>query len=366
MRRLLVTGGAGFIGTNFVCHWTQKYPLDQLIVLDKLTYAGRRENLAPLEQRQGFTFVRGDVCDASLVRSLFQKFHITHVVHFAAESHVDRSIHQSRPFIETNVLGTHTLLEAAREAWKDHLSQKPSPVRFHHISTDEVFGSLTMGQAPFHEASPYAPNSPYSASKAAADHLVRAYYVTYGLPVTLSYCSNNYGPYQYPEKLIPLVLSGILSGDKIPVYGTGENRREWLYVQDHCRAVDKILCEGALGETYCIGGGEEFSNLELVRKLCVLADSLLQENPTLQVSYPHALVRKGKPSESLISFVEDRPGHDLRYAIDASKIQSTLNWTRETKFDKGLSDTLLWYLTEADASHLMAPQRTGRREIKVS
>ncbi len=366
MRRLLVTGGAGFIGTNFVYHWIQRYPGDQVIVLDKLTYAGRRENLTPLEQNKKFTFVQGDVRDSSLVRTLFQKFQITHVVHFAAESHVDRSIHQSRLFVETNVLGTHTLLEAARETWNSHLSQDTPPVRFHHISTDEVFGSLKIEDPPFHEASPYAPNSPYSASKAAADHLVRAYHVTYGLPVTLSYCSNNYGPYQFPEKLIPLALSRIMNGDKIPIYGTGENRREWLYVKDHCVAVEKILCKGRVGETYCIGGGEELSNLDLIRQLCALTDIILQKNPSLQASYPHALAWQGSPSESLIVFVQDRPGHDLRYAIDASKIRGTLNWTRETDFDKGLSETLLWYLTEVDASYFTFSQRSIDQEVKVS
>lgn len=344
MRRLLVTGGAGFIGTNFVHHWMEKHPEDPIIVLDKLTYAGRRENLAAHEGKKTFTFVHGDICDKTLVNALFQKYNPTHIVHFAAESHVDRSISESDVFIETNIKGTHTLLEVAKEAWKPFLSHENPPVRFHHVSTDEVFGSLGTEDPPFHEHSLYAPSSPYSASKAASDHLVRAYHKTYGLPITLSYCSNNYGPYQFPEKLIPLALSRLLRGEKIPIYGSGENRRDWLYVRDHCLAIEAILEKGVSGECYCIGGGEEFANRDLVQELCRLADRLLQEDPRFKRIFPSSPLWRGIPSESLIFFVPDRPGHDLRYAMDATKMKTLLGWYPETSFHQGLQETVFWFL----------------------
>ncbi|GAB4219958.1 MAG: dTDP-glucose 4,6-dehydratase [Candidatus Microgenomates bacterium] len=314
---LLVTGGAGFIGSNFILYWLKKYPQDKIINLDKLTYAGNLENLKSVEKNPNYKFVQGDICNFKLVNTLTRNIDV--IVHFAAESHVDRSILDPTPFIKTNVEGTYTLLEAALKNGK---------IRFHHISTDEVFGALPLGtKEKFNEKTPYNPRSPYSASKAASDHLVRAYHITYGLPVTLSNCSNNYGPYHFPEKLIPLAITNIIEGKKVPVYGDGLYVRDWLYVEDHCRAIDLILHKGKIGETYFIGGlTEDISNLEIIKKI---------------------LKFMGK-DESYIEFVKDRPGHDRRYAIDWSKINKELGWRPEVDIDTGLKLTINWYLKNQD------------------
>lgn len=310
---ILVTGGAGFIGSNFILYWLKKYPQDKIINLDKLTYAGNLENLKSVEKNPNYQFVQGDICDLKLVNSLTRNIDI--IVHFAAESHVDRSILDPAPFIKTNVEGTYVLLEAALKNGKK---------RFHHISTDEVFGALPLNtKEKFNEKTPYNPRSPYSASKAASDHLVRSYHITYGLPITISNCSNNYGPYHFPEKLIPLTITNIIEGKKIPIYGDGLYVRDWLYVEDHCRAIDLIIHKGKIGETYLIGGlTDNISNLEIVKKI---------------------LKFMGK-DESYIEFVKDRPGHDRRYAIDWSKINKELGWKPEVDIDTGLKLTIDWYL----------------------
>ncbi|HET7676120.1 MAG TPA: dTDP-glucose 4,6-dehydratase [Gammaproteobacteria bacterium] len=334
MRRMLLTGGAGFIGTNFALYWIQKYSQDRVVVLDALTYAGNVDNLAPVREHPNFRFVHGNICDEPLVNRLMEEEAVDTIVHFAAESHVDRSIAGPDPFITTNVVGTHVLLKAAKLAWLD--GNGSGPFRFHHVSTDEVYGSLGPNDPPFTEETPYAPNSPYSASKAASDHLVRAYHRTYGLPVTISNCSNNYGPYQHPEKLIPLMLSHGMQGLPLPVYGKGANIRDWLYVEDHCRAIDAILQNGRPGETYNIGGNCEMQNLDLVRQLCRLLDEL---NPRS----PHV------PHHQLITFVTDRLGHDLRYAIDGAKVRRELGWEPAETFSSGLQRTARWYLAAAEA-----------------
>ncbi|MDB9313929.1 dTDP-glucose 4,6-dehydratase [Spirulina sp. CS-785/01] len=329
-RRLLVTGGAGFIGSNFVHYWCQTYPKDQVFVLDALTYAGNLANLTPLKSHETFRFVQGEISDRALVDHLLQAENIDAIVHFAAESHVDRSILAPDTFIQTNLVGTFTLLEAFRH----HYQQKQSG-RFLHVSTDEVYGSLNPHDPPFTEKNAYAPNSPYSASKAGSDHLVRAYYHTYQLPTLITNCSNNYGPYHFPEKLIPLMCINILLGKALPVYGDGQNVRDWLYVLDHCRALDCVLHKGKAGETYNIGGNNEVKNIDLVKILCQLMDELA---PDLPVS----------PSEQLITFVKDRPGHDKRYAIDASKIKTELGWTPSVTVKEGLRKTVQWYLENRD------------------
>ncbi|MFN4212391.1 MAG: dTDP-glucose 4,6-dehydratase [Microgenomates group bacterium] len=313
--KLLVTGGAGFIGSNFILYWLKKYPDDQIINLDKLTYAGNLENLKSVEKNPNYKFVKGDICDSQLVYTLIKNEKIDTIVHFAAETHVDRSIVNPAPFIKTNIEGTYTLLEAAL---------KNKIKRFHHISTDEVFGALPLGtKEKFNEKTPYNPRSPYSASKAASDHLVRAYYFTYNLPVTISNCSNNFGPYQFPEKLIPLAITNIIDGKKVPVYGDGLYVRDWLYVEDHCEAIDLILHKGKIGETYFVGGlTEDISNLEVVKKILKIM---------------------GK-DESYIEFVADRPGHDRRYAIDWSKINKELGWQPKHNFDIALEKTIKWYI----------------------
>jgi dTDP-glucose 4,6-dehydratase len=325
---LLVTGGAGFIGTNFVYHWTKRYPDDRVVVLDLLTYAGNRDNLAALDSNPNFRFVHGDICDVGLVGKLFQEENPDRVVHFAAESHVDRSIADPAVFLRTNILGTQVLLDAAREQWRD---KDPNAVRFHHVSTDEVFGSLGMDNPAFTEQTPYAPNSPYAASKAGADHLVRAYHRTYGLPITISNCSNNYGPWQFPEKLLPLMIMHALAGKPLPVYGNGSNVRDWLYVEDHCSAIECILEKGRIGETYNVGGNCERDNLSMVRMLCALLDELRPDSPY-------------RPHASLISFVTDRLGHDFRYATDISKIEGELRWSPSESLESGLKKTVQWYL----------------------
>lgn len=330
-RCLLVTGGAGFIGANFVHYWCEHYPSDRVVVLDALTYAGNRQNLADLEGRANLRFVRGDICDRPLVEFLLKEEAVDIIAHFAAESHVDRSILGPDTFIKTNVFGTFTLLESFRHYWNS--KGQPETDRFLHVSTDEVYGSLAPGDLPFTEATPYAPNSPYSASKAGSDHLVRAYYHTYDIPTLVTHCSNNYGPYHFPEKLIPLMCINILLGKPLPVYGDGQNIRDWLYVGDHCRALDIVLHRGRPGETYNMGGNNEVRNIDLVHMICELMNELLPDLPI-------------KPSRQLIVFVKDRPGHDRHYAIDITKISTQLGWMPEVELKEGLRRTIEWYLTQ--------------------
>lgn len=337
---MLVTGGAGFIGANFVHHWRRRRPDDAIVVLDALTYAGNPANLAALRNDPKVIFVHGDICDEPLVGDLFVKHDVSTVVHFAAESHVDRSIHSSKAFIRTNVDGTHTLLESARQAWKG----KTAGRRFHHISTDEVYGSLGPKDPAFTETTPYDPRSPYAASKAASDMLVRAYAYTHGLPVTISNCSNNYGPYQFPEKLIPLMLLNAVSGRRLPVYGDGMNVRDWLHVEDHCAAIACILEAGKLGETYNVGGGNEVINLDLVRLLCREVDARFERDASLARRFPEAPSAKGGRSDDLIEFVQDRPGHDRRYAICSDKLARECGFRAGIGFEQGLAETVDWYL----------------------
>lgn len=338
---LCVTGGAGFIGANFVRHWLARATAGRVVVLDALTYAGNPENLAGLERDPRFEFVRGDICDEGAVGGLLESRRIDTVVHFAAESHVDRSILGPDDFIRTNVVGTHALLKVAKRLWID---EKVVPAhRFHHVSTDEVYGSLASEDAPFHEATPYAPNSPYSASKAASDHLVRAYQETYGLQTTTTNCSNNYGPYQFPEKLIPLTLINILNGKPLPVYGDGLQVRDWLHVTDHCEAIALALSKGRPGEVYNIGGDGETTNIRLVQTLCGLVDDLMARRSDLRTAFPAAPGARGEPSERLIQHVRDRPGHDRRYAIDYRKAARELGYAPTRDLVKGLSETLQWY-----------------------
>ena len=341
-RNLLVTGGAGFIGANFVHHWCRTHPDARIVVLDALTYAGNRMSLAALEQRGRVNFVHGDIGDQPLVESVLRDHRIDTVVHFAAESHVDRSIVGPDAFIATNIVGTHALLKACRAVWLEG----PGGVehRFHHVSTDEVYGSLGPADPAFREDTTYAPNSPYAASKAASDHLVRAYAHTFGLQVTTTNCSNNYGPYHFPEKLIPLVTVNILEGRPLPIYGDGRNVRDWLYVGDHCEAIGKVLSHGSPGETYNIGGRAERENIDLVRTLCGIADAEFSRAPNLAQRFPACPAANGQACDSLIRFVADRPGHDRRYAIDAGKIERDLGFVPTVTFDQGLRVTFRWYL----------------------
>ncbi|AEK57037.1 MULTISPECIES: dTDP-glucose 4,6-dehydratase [Acidithiobacillus] len=342
-KRLLVTGGAGFIGANFCHYWLQQHPRATLVVLDALTYAGNRHSLAGLEARPGFRFVQGDINDEALVVRLLRDHRLNVVVHFAAESHVDRSIHDPDAFIRSNILGTHSLLRAAKTVWLDD-PQGSVPHRFHHISTDEVYGSLSPGDAPFREDTPYAPNSPYAASKAGSDHLVRAYHHTYGLQTTTSNCSNNYGPFHFPEKLIPLVILNILHGKTLPIYGDGRQIRDWLYVEDHCRGIAQILERGTVGESYNIGGCNEWSNLDIVELICAEIDAIFAQDGAWLRRYPQAAPAHGRPSAELIQHVRDRPGHDRRYAIDASKIRKELGFAPQYTFAEGIRQTIRWYL----------------------
>ncbi len=342
MARLLITGGAGFIGVNFVYYWAIKYPNDAVYVLDALTYAGNLPSLEPLINAGKIEFVKGDIADQSLVESLLRDHQIDTLVNFAAESHVDRSITGPDAFIETNVIGTHSLLKAARQVWL--VENQVSNHRFHHISTDEVFGSLDADDAAFTESHQYQPNSPYSASKAASDHLVRAYHHTFGLNVTTSNCSNNYGPYHFPEKLIPLCITNLLHGKNLPIYGDGKNIRDWLFVEDHCIGIELILQKGRVGETYNIGGVNEWDNLSLVKLLCQKVDHFFAENPALKQQYPDSFPAQGKTCESALEFVTDRAGHDRRYAIDADKIVNELGYSPSVTFDEGLGKTILWFL----------------------
>lgn len=345
MRNLLVTGGAGFIGSNFCRYWLQQYPGDRLVVLDALSYAGNTLNLADIWNRREFKFVHGNICDTALVQTLLRSEKIDTIVHFAAESHVDRSISGPDSFIESNVVGTHSLLKGARQCW---LQERTVSVhRFHHISTDEVYGSLDADEPGFTEKNAYAPNSPYSASKASSDHLVRAYHHTYGLDVTISNCSNNYGPYHYPEKLIPLTIVNALSSKPLTVYGDGKNIRDWLHVSDHCRGIELVLSKGRSGEVYNIGGGEEVENIWIVKKLCDLIDAAHLEGRISNELFPQSSMAKGGSSAKLISYVTDRPGHDRRYAIDCTKIENELGYRAVVKLERGLKETVDWYLENA-------------------
>lgn len=325
MHKILLTGGAGFIGSHLTRLFVIKYPEYKIVNLDALTYAGNLSNLRDIEDAPNYTFVKGDITNMALVRELFQEHGITAVLHCAAESHVDRSITDPLAFVRTNVMGTSTLLLAAKEAWKGNYDNK----LFYHISTDEVYGSL--GETGFfYENTPYDPRSPYSASKASSDHFVRAFYHTYGLPVKISNCSNNYGPYHFPEKLIPLSINNIINNKPLPIYGKGENIRDWLFVEDHVKAIDLIFHKGKIGETYNIGGHNEWTNIDLIRELCRQMDIKLGKAPG--------------SSEQLITYVTDRAGHDLRYAIDATKLKEELGWMPSLQFEEGLSRTIDWYL----------------------
>ncbi len=340
--RLLITGGAGFIGANFVHYWLERHPGDRVVVLDALTYAGNRTSLAAVSEHEAFRFVHGDIADQQLVEQLLREEELDTIVHFAADSHVDRSILGPDAFVQTNIIGTHSLLKAARSVWL--ADTKARPHRFHHISTDEVYGSLGPNDPAFCEATPYAPNSPYSASKAASDHLVLAYHHTYGLQTTTSNCSNNYGPFQFPEKLVALLIVNILHGKALPIYGDGGHIRDWLHVRDHCAGIERALEAGKAGETYNIGGDEQRSNLELVRFLCQAVDNAFERNPELHQRFPDAPPVYGQPSDSLMTFVADRPGHDRRYAIDATRIARELGFSPELTFEEGIERTVAWYL----------------------
>jgi len=332
-RNILITGGAGFIGSCFVKLWIKKYPNDLILVLDKLTYAGNISNLKELIEKDQIVFVKGDISDSFLVDKLFKRYLINHIVNFAAESHVDRSINEPKSFLETNIFGTYSLLEIFRKNWEEN--NKNKSWRFLHVSTDEVYGSLGENDALFEENTPYDPRSPYSASKASSDHLALAWYHTFGIPLIVSNCSNNYGPFQYPEKLIPLSLINIMRGDFVNVYGDGENIRDWLFVEDHCEALELIIKSGRIGEKYCIGGGNEIRNIDLVRRLCDLMDLELIKNEK---------ILEHNTSRQLIRLISDRPGHDKRYAINFSKIKNELSWEPKTDIEKGLKKTINWYI----------------------
>ena len=339
MANLLVTGGAGFIGANFVHHWRRGHADDVIIVLDALTYAG---NPANIEGVAGVELVVGDICDTVKVEGLLADHAIDTIVHFAAESHVDRSITGPDAFVQTNTIGTHSLLKAARKLWLDTGTGKPH--RFHNVSTDEVYGSLGPDDAAFSETTPYAPNSPYSASKAGADHLVRAYHHTYGLQTTTSNCSNNYGPYQFPEKLIPLFLLNALSGKPLPIYGDGMNVRDWLHVEDHCRGIELSIERGRPGEVYNIGGGQELPNIAVVDEISRGVDAAFARDATLKTRFPDAPAAQGRATAELKTYVEDRKGHDRRYAIDETKVRAELGYTPARDFAQGFAGTLDWYL----------------------
>mgnify|MGYP001765575072 CR=1 FL=1 len=333
--RVMVTGGAGFIGSNFVRHILTHYPQVFVLNVDLLTYAGSLENLKDLPADALYQFVQADICDQESMTELIRAYNVDAIVHFAAESHVDRSILGPSAFINTNILGTFSLLEAARAVWLTEKKLAAENVRFHHISTDEVFGSLEPGQPAFKETTPYSPNSPYAASKASSDHLVRAYNHTYGMPVTLTNCSNNYGPYQFPEKLIPLMILNALEGKPLPVYGDGMQIRDWLYVEDHCEAIWKVLHDGKVGESYNVGGNNQPPNIEIVDAICTLLDELRPESAF-------------RPHQSLKKYVTDRPGHDRRYAMDISLIERELGWRPKYDLKQGLRKTVEWYLANPD------------------
>jgi len=331
-RVMLVTGGAGFIGSNFIHHMLASDSTLRIVNLDALTYAGSPDNLNGLTDASRHHFVQGDICDRTLVNRLMREHKVDCMVHFAAESHVDNSISGPEVFVQTNVMGSFTLLDTARHYWQEQGWLESGQCRFHHISTDEVYGTLAPEDPAFSESTPYAPNSPYSASKASSDHLVRAWYHTYGLPVTTTNCSNNYGPRQHGEKFIPTVIRSCGEGKPIPVYGDGSNIRDWLYVDDHCRGIDTVIRHGRLGETYNIGGINEWANINIAKLICSLLDEMLPAD---------------KPYADLITYVEDRPGHDWRYAIDAAKMAEELSWKPDETFETGIRKTVAWYLEQA-------------------
>ncbi|MBE9135873.1 dTDP-glucose 4,6-dehydratase [Nodosilinea sp. LEGE 07088] len=331
--RLLVTGAAGFIGSNFAHYWHRHYPQGKIIIIDALTYAGNKSNLKNLLVDANVDLIEGDICDRAAVESVLKEYDVDTLVHFAAESHVDRSISEPEAFVRTNVLGTFTLLEAFRSYWE--AKHKPDHFRFLHVSTDEVYGSLGPNDLAFSEITPYSPNSPYSATKAGSDHLARAYYHTYGMPTLITNCSNNYGPYHFPEKLIPLMCVNMLLGKPLPIYGDGQNVRDWLFVEDHCSALDSVLRKASPGETYNIGGQAEVKNIDLVNLLCELMNELAQDLPV-------------RPTQQLITYVKDRPGHDRRYAMDISKIRADLGWQPSVTLEEGLRKTVKWYLENRD------------------
>lgn len=342
MRRMLVTGAAGFIGSNFVRYWANRHPEDTIVIVDVLTYAGNMANINDLLSASCL-FFKADINDTEFMQSLLREHALDTIVHFAAESHVDRSIETPDAFIEANVLGTHSLLKAARKVWQID-QQAPDFHRFHHVSTDEVYGSLGLDDPAFTEQHPYAPNSPYSASKASSDFLVRAYHHTYGMSVTTSNCSNNYGPYHYPEKLIPLTIINVLHGKSIPVYGNGKNIRDWLHVDDHARGIEKILHAGVPGKTYNIGGVNEWSNIDIVTLVCTTVDEAFRESHSLAARFPDCPAAAGEACNSLISFVGDRVGHDFRYAIDTSLIKAELAYEPAIAFEKGIKSTVNWFI----------------------
>lgn len=334
--KILVTGGAGFIGSAVVRHIINNTN-DAIINVDKLTYAGNLESLNSVCENNRYTFIQADICDAKLITDIFKQHQPDAIMHLAAESHVDRSIDGPSEFIQTNIIGTYTLLEAVRQYWNQLPTDKKAAFRFHHISTDEVYGDLESTTDLFTETTPYAPSSPYSASKASSDHLVRAWQRTYGLPTIVTNCSNNYGPFHYPEKLIPLIILNALEGKALPVYGNGQQIRDWLYVEDHARALYKVVTEGKIGETYNIGGHNEKANIDVVKTICSILEELVPNKPNNLENY-----------SDLITYVTDRPGHDLRYAIDATKIKNELNWVPDETFETGLRKTVEWYLSNSD------------------
>lgn len=338
-KNLLVTGGAGFIGTNFVYYWLDTYPDSKVVVLDALTYAGNKVNLDPLNDNPNYIFVHGDILDTELVENLLREHEVNTVVHFAAESHVDRSIYGPDAFFKTNIDGTHSLLKAAKKVWMDE-GHLPTAHRFHHVSTDEVYGTLSDTDPAFTEQTAYAPTSPYAASKASSDHIVRSYQHTYGLNISISNCSNNYGPWQYPEKLIPLTISNLKSGKPVPIYGDGLQIRDWLYVDDHNRGIELILNQGLAGETYNLGGNNEQTNISLVQLLCKAMDDAFPKNA---------------PHSQLITYVNDRPGHDRRYAVNTQKVTNELGYQPVETYESGIEKTLEWYL-----------QMMGKWQIKTS
>jgi dTDP-glucose 4,6-dehydratase len=343
MKSLLVTGGAGFIGANFVHYWMDKYQSDKVVVLDALTYAGNVANLDIVKAKENFTFLHGNICDQALVEKLLTEHNVDTLVHFAAESHVDRSITGPDEFIETNIIGTYSLLKACKKVWLDGAEVVDSH-RFHHVSTDEVYGTLSPSDPAFTELTAYAPNSPYSASKAASDHLVRAYHHTYGLNVTTSNCSNNYGPFHFPEKLIPLVITNILHNKELPIYGDGQQIRDWLYVEDHAYGIDLVLKKGRIGENYNIGGNNEWTNIDIVKTISTLVEEEFARNKELAKCFPAAKAAIDQDTESLITYVKDRPGHDRRYAIDATKTNVELGYKPKETFRSGILKTVSWYL----------------------
>ena len=349
---LLVTGGAGFIGGNFVLRQRQ-HQTHRIINLDKLTYAGNTATLNSLENDEDHIFIEGDIGDRALITELLNKYHPQAIVNFAAETHVDRSIDGPDAFIQTNVLGTFNLLEAARHYWRDLPESEQAQFRFLHVSTDEVFGTLEADDPAFSETTPYAPNSPYSASKASSDHLVRSYFHTYGLPTLITNCSNNYGPYQFPEKLMPLMILTALEGNPLPVYGDGLNIRDWLFVEDHCKAIETVIQSGKPGETYNVGGGAEKTNIWLVKQICQILDELKPESP-------HC------PHESLITYVKDRPGHDRRYAINYGKIESELGWTPAEDLASGLRKTVEWYLSHTEWCEQVTEKSYERQRLGLT